>query len=227
MIDTERKNILTPGSPIVAPDMGDNFSIKSEHLKIIRDNCFDGVLKSDPHEHVLEFTEFCKMFSYGAGSSEGVKLMLFPWSLTGEAKFWLKELEPNSITTWDQLRELFVRRFFPHELSRVIYANILTFKQSENETLIEAWVRLKEMLRECHGHNVSRDEQVQIFYYGLNRESQHDLDIAGGGSFLYKTSKEVFKIMEDWKEKSVAKAHVKNYRRLQETVTQVGIGDKK
>ena len=76
MMDLDRKTIKTPGSPIVAPDLGDNFCIHSQHLRIIKDNTFDGKKKMDPHQHVMDFITNCSMFGYGAGSEEGVRLLV-------------------------------------------------------------------------------------------------------------------------------------------------------
>ncbi|GKB52673.1 reverse transcriptase domain-containing protein [Tanacetum coccineum] len=45
--------------------------------------------------------------------NEAVLLMMFPLSLTGEAKTWLDELNEGTIETWDELRTAFISRFFP------------------------------------------------------------------------------------------------------------------
>nr|GEY90314.1 reverse transcriptase domain-containing protein [Tanacetum cinerariifolium] len=45
--------------------------------------------------------------------NEVVRLMMFPLSLTGEAKTWLDELNERTIETWDELRTTFISRFFP------------------------------------------------------------------------------------------------------------------
>nr|GEX66002.1 reverse transcriptase domain-containing protein [Tanacetum cinerariifolium] len=46
-----------------------------------------------------------------------VRLMMFPLSLTGEAKTWLDELSEGTIETWDELRTAFISRFFPQLFS--------------------------------------------------------------------------------------------------------------
>ena len=87
------------------------------------------------------------MFMYGQGTEESVKLSLFPSSLTGEALMWFEELEENTIRTWTELRKAFVSRFFPPALARKLLRDIRGFRQDDEETLIEACIRLKEMLR--------------------------------------------------------------------------------
>ncbi|GJZ45413.1 reverse transcriptase domain-containing protein [Tanacetum coccineum] len=43
---------------------------------------------------------------------EAVMLRIFPFSLTGEAKIWLNELDEGTITSWNELREAFISRYF-------------------------------------------------------------------------------------------------------------------
>ncbi|GJZ15086.1 reverse transcriptase domain-containing protein [Tanacetum coccineum] len=57
--------------------------------------------------------------------NEVVRLMMFPLSLTGEAKTWLDELNEGTIKTWDELRTAFISRFFsPALFDRDLNASI-------------------------------------------------------------------------------------------------------
>ncbi|GJR85620.1 reverse transcriptase domain-containing protein [Tanacetum coccineum] len=85
----------TPGSAITIPETANEFAIKGNHLTLVKGNQFDG-----------RDTE-----------NEALRLMMFPLSLTGEAKTWLDELNKGSIKTWDELRTAFISRFFPPSLS--------------------------------------------------------------------------------------------------------------
>ncbi|GKE77681.1 reverse transcriptase domain-containing protein, partial [Tanacetum coccineum] len=55
---------------------------------------------------------------------------------------------------------------------------IKAFSQHENETLTDAWLRMKEMLRNCHGHNLSKGNIIKMFYHGLNEIIQEALNSA-------------------------------------------------
>nr|XP_043615813.1 uncharacterized protein LOC122587714 [Erigeron canadensis] len=206
MMERTRAVAPTPGSAIVLPNLGDSFSVKGYYLKLIQDNQFNGRANSDPHKHVSKFTRLCKMFKYGGDvTDDDVKLSLFPSSLTGEARAWFDELDEGIITTWNQLREEFVSRFFPPSLARKMLRDIKAFKQDEGESLVVAWKRLREMIRNCHGNGLSKDEIMEIFFYGLTKNSQKDLDLAGGGNFLYKTTNAAYKTMEDMVQASLAR----------------------
>ncbi|GJW45179.1 reverse transcriptase domain-containing protein [Tanacetum coccineum] len=142
----------TSNSAIVQIDVDDNFVINNTHLNMIQENKFDGYLRADPHDHIREFLAICNMFRYGKTQSEAVKLMIFPLSLCDEAKFWFNELNEESITSWEQMRKTFINRFFPPSLFNRLLLEIRNFSQNICESLTEAWLRLKSMLRKCHGH---------------------------------------------------------------------------
>ncbi|GKD54529.1 reverse transcriptase domain-containing protein, partial [Tanacetum coccineum] len=187
----------TPNSTIIQLDVDDNFVINSTHLNMIRENKFDGYLRADPHDHIREFLAICDMFKYGETQSKAVKLLIFPFSLCDEAKTWFNELNEKSITSWEQMRRAFINRFFPPSLFNRLLLEIRIFSQNVCESLTEAWLRLKNMLRKCHGHGLTKGAIIQIFYHGLDEPTQGILDITAGGIFLYKSPNQAFQFLED------------------------------
>ncbi|GKB78248.1 hypothetical protein Tco_0945143 [Tanacetum coccineum] len=89
----------TPGSAITIPETVNELAIKGNHLTLVKGNQFDGRIKTDPHKHIHEFLRICDMFKYKDTKNEVVRLMMFPLSLTGEAKTWLDELNEGTIET--------------------------------------------------------------------------------------------------------------------------------
>ncbi|GJY73299.1 hypothetical protein Tco_0477730 [Tanacetum coccineum] len=55
----------------------------------------------------------------------------------------------------------------------------------------------KEMLRNCHAHNLSKGNIIKIFYHGLSEITQEVLNAAAGGIFLYKTPNQAYQLLED------------------------------
>ncbi|GJT76985.1 reverse transcriptase domain-containing protein [Tanacetum coccineum] len=137
------------------------------------------------------------MFKYRDTKNKVVCLMMFPLSLTREAKTWLDELNEGTIETWDELRTDFISRFFPPALFDRLLREICAFSQHENKSLTDAWLRMKEMLRNCHGHNLSKGNIIKIFYHGLNEITQEVLNVVAGGIFLYKTPNQAYQLLED------------------------------
>ncbi|GJY94262.1 reverse transcriptase domain-containing protein [Tanacetum coccineum] len=132
----------TPGSAITIPETANEFAIKGNHLTLVKGNQFDGRTKTDPHKHIHEFLRICDMFKYRDTKNEVVRLMMFPLSLTGEAKTWLDELNEGTIKTWDELRTAFISRFFPPALFDRLLGEIRAFSQHENESLTDAWLQV-------------------------------------------------------------------------------------
>nr|GEU41201.1 reverse transcriptase domain-containing protein [Tanacetum cinerariifolium] len=54
-----------------------------------------------------------------------------------------------------------------------------------------------DMLRNCHGHNLSKGNIITIFYHGLNEITQEVLNAATGGIFFYKTPNQAYQLLED------------------------------
>ncbi|GJY13612.1 hypothetical protein Tco_0382921 [Tanacetum coccineum] len=71
------------------------------------------------------------------------------------------------------------------------------FSQHENESLTDAWLRMKEMLRNCQGHNLSKGNIIKIFFHGLSEITKEVLNAAAGGIFLYKTPNQAYQLLED------------------------------
>ncbi|GJT44866.1 reverse transcriptase domain-containing protein [Tanacetum coccineum] len=73
-----------------------------------------------------------------------------------------------------------------HEFLEI--CDMFKYKDTENEA---------EMLRNCHGHNLSKGNIIKIFYHGLSEITQEVLNAAAGGIFLYKTPNQAYQLLED------------------------------
>ncbi|GKD11365.1 reverse transcriptase domain-containing protein, partial [Tanacetum coccineum] len=125
-----------------------------------------------------------------------VKLLLFPFSLDGEARDWLDKEPPRSILTWDDLVSKFINQFFPPSKTTYLRNKITNFFQEPNESFNEAWERFKGLLRQCPHHGFSELHQLDTFYNSLNSNDQDALDSAAGGNFLDKMPQEGLAIIE-------------------------------
>nr|GEW08155.1 uncharacterized mitochondrial protein AtMg00810-like [Tanacetum cinerariifolium] len=132
-----------------------------------------------------------------------IKLLLFPFSLEGEARIWLDKEPPRSILTWEDLVSKFINQFFPPSKTTYLQNEIINFLQKPNETFNEAWERFKDLLRQCPHHGFSELHQLDTFYNALNTNDQDALDFAAGGNFLDKIPRECLSIIES-KSKQIA-----------------------
>ncbi|GKC01459.1 hypothetical protein Tco_0987595 [Tanacetum coccineum] len=53
------------------------------------------------------------------------------------------------------------------------------------------------MIRNCHGHNLSKGNIIKIFYHGLNEITQEVLNATVSGIFLYKTPNQAYQLLKD------------------------------
>ncbi|GJR68130.1 hypothetical protein Tco_0014195 [Tanacetum coccineum] len=67
----------------------------------------------------------------------------------------------------------------------------ISILETANEFAIE------EILRNFHGHNLTKGNIIKIFYHNLNKTTQEALKAAAGGIFFYKTPNQAFQLLED------------------------------
>nr|GEU46438.1 reverse transcriptase domain-containing protein [Tanacetum cinerariifolium] len=107
-----------------------------------------------------------------------IKLLLFSFSLKGEAQTWLDKEPPRSILTWEDLVSKFINQFFPPSKTAYLRNEIINFLQKPNETFNEAWEHFKDLLRQCTHHGFSELHHLDTFYNALNPNDQDALDSA-------------------------------------------------
>ena len=108
----------------------------------------------------------------------------------------MHSLPTDSINTWDDLKEAFIKKYYPPVKILQNRNNILSFRQNKNEHVAMAWDRIKLMLRTCPSHGVNEWTILHSFYNGLNYMSRNILDSAAGGAFMSKTIVEAKNILE-------------------------------
>ncbi|GJW36196.1 reverse transcriptase domain-containing protein [Tanacetum coccineum] len=86
---------------VVPPINANNFELKQTLINLVQSNQFTG--KQDPHNHLRFFNKVTSTFRHPEVPNTTIKLLLFPFSLDGEARDWLDKEPPRSILTWDDL----------------------------------------------------------------------------------------------------------------------------
>ncbi|XP_050909494.1 uncharacterized protein LOC127123306 [Lathyrus oleraceus] len=142
----------------------------------------------DPHKHLKEFQVVCSTPLRPEGITEDhIKLRAFPFSLQGATKDLIYYLEPNSITSWNALKRVFLERYFPASRAASIRKEICGIRQ-DNESLAEYWERFKILVSSCPQHQITEQLLIQYFYEGLLPMYRNILDVASGGTLVDKTS---------------------------------------
>jgi len=184
-----------PQAIIVYPTVeGNNFDIKPTLLNLVQQNQFSGSPAKDPNLHI---STFLRLSGTLKANQEAVRLHLFPLSLRDRASAWFHSLEVGSITSWDQMRQAFLARFFPPSKTAKLRDQITRFNQKDGESLYDAWERFKEMLKLCPYQGFEKWLIVHTFYNGLSYTTKMILDTAAGGALMNKNYTEAYALIED------------------------------
>jgi hypothetical protein len=122
---------------------------------------------------------------------------LFPFSLRAKAKDWLLSLPNGSINSWDNLREVIIKKYYTSVKILQNRNNIYSFKQNDNGHVATACERLKIMLRTFPSHGVNEWTVLHSFYNGLNYMCRSMLGFATRGALMTKTVAEAKGILEN------------------------------
>ncbi|GJS73640.1 reverse transcriptase domain-containing protein [Tanacetum coccineum] len=173
---------------VVPPINANNFELKQPLINLVQSNKFTG--RQDPHNHLRFFNKVTSTFRHPEVPNTSVKLLLFPFSLDGEARDWLdKETLLDQSHMGRPCFKIHIQILPPSKTT--YYRNeIITFYQKPNEAFNEAWERFKGLLRQCPHHGFSELHQLDTFYNSLNSNDQDALDSAAGGNFLDKMPQE-------------------------------------
>nr|GEY20982.1 reverse transcriptase domain-containing protein [Tanacetum cinerariifolium] len=82
---------------VVPPINANNFEFKQTLINLVQSNQFTG--RQDPHKHLRFFNKVTSTFRHPEVPNTTINLLLFPFSLEGEAQIWLDKEPPRSILT--------------------------------------------------------------------------------------------------------------------------------
>ena len=100
------------------------------------------------------FIKLTETFCFNGVPIEAIRLHLFPFSLSGRAADWLENLANDSITTWEELMNLFLTKFYPPTKTSQMRQEITNFGQQLTESLYKAYKHFRRLLKRCLHHNI-------------------------------------------------------------------------
>nr|GEV02825.1 reverse transcriptase domain-containing protein [Tanacetum cinerariifolium] len=134
-----------------------HFEIKTNLLQLVQANPYHGFERENPHTHINNFKRITSTLKFKDVPNDVIKLMMFSYSLEGNARVWYDKEPPNSILTWEDLVNKFVNQIFPPSKTTHLKNEITCFTQRFEETFGEAWERFKKMLRACRHHGFTKE----------------------------------------------------------------------
>ncbi|GJR21878.1 reverse transcriptase domain-containing protein [Tanacetum coccineum] len=182
---------------VVPPILAEHFELKHSLINMMTSDQFFGLEKDNPHDHIRSFNKITSIIKYKDVPNSAIKLMLFPFSLSGAARRWLEKEPPRSILTWEDLGSKFINEFFPPSRTTNLQNEISNFEQRFGESFHEAWDRYKDLLRSCPHHGFTELHQLDTLYNALNPADQDSLNSAAGGNLLERSTQDVLTIIEN------------------------------
>ena len=83
----------------------------------------------DPNLHLSMFLQYANTVKNNGVSQEAIRLHLFPFFLRDRARAWLQSLPANSVTSWDELKKVFLAKYFPPSKTTMLRSQISDFRQ--------------------------------------------------------------------------------------------------
>ncbi|KAJ4706582.1 DNA-directed DNA polymerase [Melia azedarach] len=189
-------NELNPG--IVRPEIqAPQFELKPVMFQMLQTvGQFSGMPTEDPYLHLRLFIEVSDSFKLPGVTENALRLKLFTYSLRDRARAWLNSLPSDLVTTWQELAEKFLIKYFPPTKNAKLRNKITAFQQVDEESLYEAWEHFKELLRKCPHNGIPHCIQIETFYNGLNVHTRMVVDASSNGAILAKSYNEAYEILE-------------------------------
>ncbi|XP_059311633.1 uncharacterized protein LOC132063190 [Lycium ferocissimum] len=185
-------------SAIVHPRCGAaSVKIDSSLYQLLKlEGYFRNSIENDPQRHLQNFVDVCTNHIQNNIPQDAIRLRLFNYSLTGDARAWFKKLPRNSITTWAEMAAVFLKKWYPPNKKAEIRDKIYEFKQQPGEQLYEAWERFKEYLQKISNHSFPENILMEKFYRGLDPVKQSVANNAADGCFMNKSYRRVTNILD-------------------------------
>ncbi|XP_058181269.1 uncharacterized protein LOC131299708 [Rhododendron vialii] len=192
-----------------------NYEIKPGTLQMLPK--FQRQSQEDPYQHITEFEALSSTLLIHNFPMDALRLILFQFTLIGNAKHWLSTLPANSITSWAQMSAAFLKKFFPIGKTLRLRQEITTFQQAENEQFYKAWERYGDLIRKCPHHDIPKWQLVQSFYSELHLQHRVMVDASCGGSVMVKNEEDAWQLFETMSEGSLQ--NVSFERRTKSVIT--------
>lgn len=90
-----------------------NFEIKPAIIQMIQQSVkFGGLSQVNPNIYIANFLEICYTFKHNRVTNNAIRLRVFSFSLRDKAKAWLNYSPLGIITTWEELVQKFLFKYF-------------------------------------------------------------------------------------------------------------------
>ena len=158
---------------------------------------FHGRENEDPYEFIRTYENQIRNMATDA-QYETACMKMFESSLQDRALKWFRMLEPQTLTTFAQVKNALYKKYFSEGKTKSLTRQIQGFRQDKGESFYRCWERFKELLMRLPHHGFAKFQLVSFFHLGLNVETAQQIEyLCKGEDFLSKTATEAWNFLEE------------------------------
>ena len=184
----------TTNSCIRLPDEANQFLMKSEMIRLLP--VYQGFEYENPYSFMRDFEDVCSAFLSTGSPLHIICLVLFPFALKEKAKIWFHSLAPNSIFTWENMRNEFLNKFFPPARTNALMRAIQNFSEKSSEPFVAVWERYKDLLHAIPHHGLDVGQICAYFHQGLSLSNKQYIQMMCAGEFYEKSAREAIQLFD-------------------------------
>ena len=184
----------TTNSCIRLPEEANQFLMKSEMICLLP--VYQGVDSENPYSFMRDFEDVCSAFISTGSPLHIICKVLFPFSLKEKAKIWFHSLAPNSIFTWEDMRNEFLNKFFPPARTNALMQAIQNFSEKSGEPFAVVWERYKDLLYAIPHHGLDVGQICAYFHQGLSLNNKQYIKLMCAREFYEKSDREAIQFFD-------------------------------
>ena len=172
----------TTNSCIRLPEDANQFLMKLEMIRLLP--VYQGVDSENPYSFMRDFEDVCSAFLSTGSPLHIIGMILFPFALKEKAKIWFHSLAPNSIFTWEDMRNEFLNKLFPPARINAFMRAIQNFSEKPSEPFVVVWERYKDLLHAIPYHGLDVGQICMYFHQGLSLNNKQYIQMMVRESFM-------------------------------------------
>ena len=178
----------TTNSCILLPEEANQFLMKSETIRLLP--VYQGVDFENPYLFMRYFEDVCSVFLSTGSPLHIIYIVLFLFALKEKAKIWFHSLAPNSIFTWDDMRNEFLNKLFSPARTNALMRAIQNFSEKPSEPFVIVWERYKDLLHAIPHHGLDVGQVCDYFHQGISLNNKQYIQMMCAGEFYEKSARE-------------------------------------
>ena len=169
----------TTNSCIRLSEEANQFLMKSKMIRLLP--VYKWVESENPYSFMRDFEDVCSAFLSTGSPLNIIRLVIFLFAIKEKEQIRFHSLAPNSIFTWEDMRNEFLNKFFPPARTNALMREIHNFSEKPGETFAAVWERYKDLLHAIPHHGLDVGQICPYFHQGLSLNNKQYIQMMCAG----------------------------------------------